>query len=137
MRITARLEYALRALLRLAAAAPAPVTARDLADTQGIPAGYVYDVLADLRRAGLVLGVPGRGGGYVLSPAAASMTVAEVLHALDGPDPAHDAADGPGAGGYLVARLHELWTAAESASEQILDRVTLADLARPGTARPQ
>lgn len=132
MRITARLEYALRALLGLAAAAPAPVTARDLADTQGIPAGYVYDVLADLRRAGLVLGVPGRGGGYVLSPAAASMTVAEVLRALDGPDPVDDAAEG-----YLVARLHELWTAAESASEQILDRVTLADLARPGTARPR
>jgi Rrf2 family protein len=131
MRITARLEYSVRALLGLAAATPGPVTARDLADSQHIPAGYVYDVLADLRRAELVQAVPGRGGGYRLNRAAGSITIGEVLRLLEGTEGAAPSPDEP-----LVARLHQLWSVAEGAAGEVLDGVTLAELASSRPARP-
>jgi Rrf2 family protein len=126
MQITARLEYSVRALVALAAARSGTVRARDLADAQRIPTGYVYDILADLRRVDLVQVVHGPRGGYALSPAAATMTIAEILGLLQGagPEVGYQPEDG------LVARLHRLWTVAESAATEILAQVTLADLAR-------
>jgi Rrf2 family protein len=127
--IPARIEYSVRALLALAVAEPATVTARVLADTQDIPPGYLYDVLADLRRADLVYAQRGSHGGYALTRPATEITVGGVIRLLDGTpaDVRHlpagrDGEDGP------TGRLHRLWDAANTASLRLLDEVTLADL---------
>jgi len=127
MRLPARIEYSLRALVALAACEPEAVKARTLADTQHIPAGYVYDVLADLRRVDLVYATRGYHGGYALTRPANRTTVGTVVRLLD------VAADLPRPSGEpavdaLTERLHRLWDNVNDASLRVLDQVTLADL---------
>jgi Rrf2 family protein len=124
MAVPKRIEYSVRALVALAAAEPATVNARILADTQDIPPGYLYDVLADLRRVELVSAVRGSHGGYALSRPAAEITLGSVVRLLDGP-PVSDLVDDP-----RSARLRDLWDAATRAGLSLLDSVTLADIAR-------
>src|SRR5690348_6500150 len=85
MRIPARIEYSLRALSALAAAAPDPVNARTLAQARHIPGGYVHTVLADLRRVDLVYAVRGSRGGYLLTRPPQEVTVGAVVRLLDNP----------------------------------------------------
>ncbi len=132
MRLPARLEYSVRALVALAVAEPARVNARVLADTQDIPAGYLYDVLADLRRADLVYAQRGSSGGYALTRPAAEITLGTVVRLLDGSTPDLRPEGGTDA---LAARLRDLWDDANRAGLQRLDEVTLADIA--GIAKPR
>jgi Rrf2 family protein len=125
-----RIEYSIRALVALAGAAPQTVKAQDVADAQAIPPGYLYDLLADLRRADLVQVQRGTGGGYVLAHPPASLTLGEIVRRLDG-------AGGPGQdppAGHApppdraIERLHSLWDRANRVRLDYLDAVTLADL---------
>jgi Rrf2 family protein len=129
MPIPARTEYALRAALALAAAQPATVKARVLADTQHIPPTYLYDVLADLRRADLVYVNQGQAGGYALTRPASSITIGQVLRLLHGEaGTSGRPAEQPGDSAGLVHRLHQVWGAADTATRRVLDGVTLADI---------
>lgn len=89
MRISARAEYAVRAVLELAVRQgddPAtPVTAETVAAQQNIPHKFLEGILGDLRRAGLVTSRRGGGGGYTLARPPARITVADVIRAVDGP----------------------------------------------------
>ncbi|HKT05351.1 MAG TPA: Rrf2 family transcriptional regulator [Rugosimonospora sp.] len=130
MRIPARIEYSLRALSALAAAAPEPVNARTLAEVQHIPAGYVYNVLADLRRADLVYALRGNHGGYALTRPPADTTVGTVVRLLgDAGTGEQDRRSGEPVTDALTARLQQWWDAANQASLSLLDQLTLADLA--------
>ena len=123
--VSARVDYAVRALLALAAAQPDTVNARRLADAGQIPPGYLYDVLADLRRAELVRVRLGPRGGYSLARPAAEVTLGAVLRLLDGAPAGPPARTGTG---ELAARLDRLWSAAAEASLRVLDGLTLADV---------
>ncbi|MGI5241665.1 RrF2 family transcriptional regulator [Dactylosporangium sp. CA-139066] len=125
-----RIEYSVRALVALAVAAPQTVKAQDVADAQDIPAGYLYDLLADLRRADLVQVQRGTGGGYVLARPAAELTLGEIVRLLDGPGAADPAAGGPE--DRSIERLRRLWERANRARLDYLDAVTLADLMHHG-----
>jgi Rrf2 family protein len=130
MRIPARIEYSLRALSALAAAAPDPVNARTLAEARHIPAGYVYNVLADLRRADLVYALRGNHGGYALTRPPQDVTVGTVVRLLGDTgitEPLR--VSGHAATDALTARLQHWWDAANQASLDLLDKLTLADLA--------
>ncbi|GAA2385339.1 Rrf2 family transcriptional regulator [Dactylosporangium salmoneum] len=118
-----RIEYSIRALVALAGAAPQTVKAQDVADAQDIPSGYVYDLLADLRRADLVQVQRGTGGGYQLAHPPADLTLGEIVRRLDGPgtDPPPDA-------DRSIERLRHLWERANRVRLDYLDAVTLADL---------
>lgn len=124
----ARIEYSLRALAALAVAEPATVNARVLADAQDIPASYLYDVLADLRRVDLVYSQRGNQGGYALTRPATEISLGAVVRLLAGspadlrPPSARTGADA------LAARLQQLWDAANQASLRLLDEVSLADI---------
>jgi Rrf2 family protein len=126
MVIPKRIEYSIRALIGLAVAEPATVNARVLADAQDIPHGYLYDVLADLRRVELVHVLRGSHGGYSLTRPADQITVGSVIRLLDGGPFLSPAELGDDATG---ARLHRLWAEANKAGLQLLDDVTLADIA--------
>jgi Rrf2 family protein len=128
MRITRRVEYCVRALVALAIAEPDPVKARVLAGTEDIPPGYLYDLLAELRRVELVHAMRGHHGGYRLARPAAEITLGEVIRLLDGaPVEPFAPATRDAAEEGLPARLRQLWDAANDESMRLLDEVTIAD----------
>lgn len=86
MRLSARSEYGLLALIDLASSGDArPLATRELAENRGIPAAFLEQLLADLRRAGLVRAIRGPRGGFILARPAAAITALDVVEALEGP----------------------------------------------------
>jgi Rrf2 family protein len=83
MRVTARLTYGLDALVELAAASR-PVKGQALAARHGLSVGFLENIMADLRRAGLVQSKRGAQGGYWLARPAEDTSVADVIRILDG-----------------------------------------------------
>jgi Rrf2 family protein len=129
MYITARTDYALRAMLALAAAQPHAVTAVRLSRMHCASLSYLYTVLAELGRAGFVRSRRGSEGGYVLNRDASDITIGEVVRAMEGPtfdgDGAlADRAEYDGA----AAHLPRVWLAANAALVRVLDQATLADV---------
>jgi Rrf2 family protein len=130
MQVSARGDYAVRAALGLAAAYPAITPAQKLADEQDMPYKFLEAVLADMRRAGLVQGIRGPEGGYVLKRPPTEITIGDVLRAVDGPlagvrgmRPEETEYEG------AAAHLSQLWVAVRSAVRSVVDEVTLAQLA--------
>ncbi|MDQ0791585.1 Rrf2 family transcriptional regulator [Streptomyces sp. B1I3] len=131
MRISARADYAVRAALQLAASRDAgPLKAEAIADAQDIPHKFLESILNDMRRGGLVLSQRGGNGGYRLSKPAESITIADVIRTVDGPlvsvrgvRPPELSYTGP------AESLLPLWVALRSNVREILDGVSLADVA--------
>ena len=92
MRVSTRGDYASRALLSLALRdnLAIPVSVRDLAERTGLPQPYLEQILLTLKSVGLVQSKRGVGGGYALARSAESITLAEVVAAVDGPIVAGD-----------------------------------------------
>lgn len=130
MRLTARVDYALRAACELAAAEGAPLTVERIATTQSIPASYLENILGSLRRSGLVLGRRGPEGGFVLARPAKQISLADVIRALEGPL-VHVRGERPDAVAYTgpATGLQHVWVALRAAERTILEQVTLADVA--------
>ena len=82
MRVSAKVDYALRALLELAAAGEGPVKGERLATAQQIPPKFLENILTELRRAEIVATQRGAEGGYRLAQPAGEITVADVIRAL-------------------------------------------------------
>ena len=85
MHISARIDYALRALSTLAARGGEPLTAEELAQAQGLPVRFLRAILNDLRRVGIVTSQRGNEGGYQLARPASEITIGEVFRRLEGP----------------------------------------------------
>ncbi len=134
MRISARADYAVRAVLELAVrqgdGPAAPVTAEAVAAEQGIPHKFLEGILGDLRRAGLVTSRRGGGGGYTLARRPSAITVADVIRAVDGPI-VSVRGERPTGLTYTGSAepLLPLWIALRANVRRILEGVTLADVA--------
>lgn len=125
---TSKVDYALRALLDLAAQAPGkPAQSREIAARQEIPESYLNQLLVTLRRAGLVRSVRGAAGGYVLGKEPHQLTTADVIRALHGQDFLGEAVgEGPNLpAAWVVRNLHQRLN---TTVQQELERTTLADL---------
>ncbi len=86
MRLTSKTAYGVQAMFDLAFHGRGrAVQARETADRQGIPLRYLEQILQDLRRAGLVEGKRGPGGGYALARPATEVRLSDLMAALDGP----------------------------------------------------
>jgi Rrf2 family protein len=86
MRVSAKSDYALRALIEMAGRTDGtPVSAEELGRLQDIPHGFLQAILADLRRAGVVVSQRGQSGGWRLGRSADKVSVADVIRAVDGP----------------------------------------------------
>jgi Rrf2 family protein len=86
VRVSAKSDYALRALIELASREDGgPVSAEELGRLQEIPHGFLQAILADLRRAGVVMSQRGQSGGWRMARGAESVSVADVIRAVDGP----------------------------------------------------
>ncbi|MFE2531242.1 RrF2 family transcriptional regulator [Streptomyces sp. NPDC059371] len=131
MRISARADYAVRAALQLAASRDeGPVKAEAIAEAQDIPHKFLEGILNDMRRSGLVLSQRGGNGGYRLARPAGEITIADVIRAVDGPlvsvrgvRPPDLSYTGP------AQSLLPLWIALRSNVREILEGVSLADVA--------
>ena len=110
-----------------------PVQVKGIARRQKIPEEYLGQIMVLLKRANLVHGTRGPGGGYYLTRPPESISVNEVLKILEGPLMDVDSRGQRGRlGSSIVAlRLIETWARAAEAAEKLLEEVTLADLCRP------
>lgn len=126
MRLTARVDYALRAMCALAAARPEIVSAERIAADESVPARFLQAILRDLRRAGWVSSRRGPTGGHTLAVDPASVTVADVIRAVDGPlalvrNLRPEQLEYTGSS----AHLQDLWVALRSVERQILEGTTI------------
>ncbi|MFO7251599.1 MAG: Rrf2 family transcriptional regulator [Actinomycetes bacterium] len=131
MRLSARVDYALRAAAELAAAGGgSPITVGELAKEQEMPPKYLENILLQMRRAGLVRGQRGPEGGYVLARPANQISLADVIRAVDGPL-ANVRGERPEHVGYTGAAqaLQRVWIALRAAERAILEEVTLEHIA--------
>lgn len=129
MRLSARVDYALRALAELAAAG-APRTVDQLSAAQTIPNKYLESILGELRRGGLLRSQRGPDGGYRLARPAGEISIADVIRALDG-ELANVRGSRPEHLEYhgAAAPLQEVWIALRASERSILESVTLAHVA--------
>lgn len=135
MRVSAKVDYAVRATVELAVAQqrsgpPRPVKAEALSRAQEIPLKFLENILQGLRQAGLVESRRGPDGGHLLARPAAEISIADVIRAIDGPL--------AGVGGRRpddlefngsAAPLKDVWIAVRSTLRLLLEEITLADVA--------
>jgi Rrf2 family protein len=130
MRLSARVDYALRAGVELAAAQDRAMTAERVATAQAIPGKYLEGILVQLRNAGLVRSQRGPDGGHRLARPAGQITLADVIRAVDGPL-ANVRGERPQNLDYRgsAAALQDVWIALRASERAVLEEVTLADVA--------
>ena len=85
MRVSAKADYAIRAMVELAAAGDGPVKGDRISQAQSIPIKFLENIMVDLRNAGLVRSQRGAEGGYWLARKAGEISLAQVIRAVDGP----------------------------------------------------
>ncbi len=136
MRVSAKADYAVRAAVELAAAALAepdgpPVKGDDVSRAQRIPVKFLENILVDLRQAGIVNSRRGPDGGYWLAQPDDEVSVADVIRAAEGPL-ASVRGEKPEDLGYdgAAESLREVWVALRSSLRDVLEHLTLADIAR-------
>ena len=134
MRVSAKVDYALRALAELAAAPPGgTVKAEQLATAQEIPLNFLENILLELRRAEIVASQRGTDGGYRLARAAADVSLADVIRAVDGPI-ATVRGGRPEDATYrgAAAGLRQVWIDLRTSKREVLEQTSLADLVDRG-----
>jgi Rrf2 family protein len=131
MRISAKVDYAVRAAVELAAApGKRPVKAEAIANAQGIPLNFLENILGELRHAGIVRSHRGAEGGFRLARPPDQVTVADIIRAVEGPlasvrgGPPEDAS-------YAGAAetLPRVWIAVRANLRKVVEHVTVADVA--------
>jgi Rrf2 family protein len=130
MRVSAKVDYALRAGAELAAAGDGPVKGERIAQAQGIPVKFLENILLDLRHAGLVHSQRGAEGGYWLALPADEISLADCIRAVEGPI-ANVRGVRPEQVEYsgVAKPLQDVWIALRASMRSVLEDVTLADLA--------
>jgi Rrf2 family protein len=131
MRITAKSDYALRALIEIARRVDgAPVSAEELGRLQDIPHGFLQAILADLRRSGVLIAQRGQSGGWRLNKDPDDVSVADVIRAVDGPLVSVYGLR-PEAVHYneAAAVLQHVWIASRHSLRDVLETVSVRQLA--------
>jgi Rrf2 family protein len=131
MRISAKEDYAVRAVMELAVAGGGPLTREQIAEAQKIPIAFLQNILIELRHAEIVEAQRGRDGGYRLARPASKITVADVVRAVSGPLATVRGVRPPAVDYNETALpLKHVWVALRSSVRGVLESVSLADLAR-------
>jgi len=132
MRISAKADYAVRAAIELAAAPDGKaVPAERIATSQGIPLNFLEHILSELRVAGVVRSQRGTDGGYRLAREPRRITIADIIRAVEGPlatvrGGKPEEAEYPG----VASQLPRVWIAVRKNLRNVVEHVTVADVAR-------
>ena len=130
VKVSAKSDYAVRAVLELAVAGEGPVKGERLSQSQEIPLKFLENILIDMRHAGLVRSQRGAEGGYWLARPPAEISVADVIRAVEGPlasvrgERPEDIEYPEGA-----ESLQRAWIAVRASLRGVAENVSLADLA--------
>jgi len=136
MKLSSKGRYAVSAMFDLAAYGNGdPVTAAQIAERQGIPLAYLEQLLAKLRRSGLVRTVRGPSGGYVLAKKPSALSIGEIIRAADGPvalaECVSGAASCPKSG---CCSTKTLWVKLSAKVSRVFDSTSLKDLCQEARA---
>lgn len=129
MRISAKVDYAVRAAVELAAAGDEPVKGDAIAEAQEIPVKFLENILGELKHSGIVASRRGAQGGYWLAKPADQVPLADIVRAVEGP-----LASVRGQGAEALeyhgeaAALQKVWVALRANIRAVLETVTLADV---------
>ena len=131
MRITAKVDYAVRAATELAAAGGGPVKGEALATAQHIPQKFLENILGDLRSARIVRSQRGADGGYWLAKPPEEISVADIIRAVEGPlaSVRGEAPEDVRYDGTAAESLQQVWIAVRASLRSVVEHVTLADIA--------
>jgi Rrf2 family cysteine metabolism transcriptional repressor len=133
MKVSSRAEYGMRALVDLALHyGQGPVQSRDIAARQGLPEAYLNQLMASLRRAGLLISKRGPTGGHTLSRPPGDIRLREAFEVLEG-----DASpwwcvevDDPNCAYVDGCGVRPVWMALKVAAENLLNELTLQDISK-------
>jgi Rrf2 family protein len=131
VRVSAKADYAVRAAVELASADSGPVKGEAIAQAQDIPLKFLENILGELKHDGLLRSQRGTEGGYWLALPPEEITIADVIRAVEGPlasvrGTSPDRLEYSGA----AEPLGRLWVAVRANLREVLESVTLADVAR-------
>jgi Rrf2 family protein len=131
LELTKRADYAIRATAAMAAAPDERLSVRRVATAQNIPIRFLPRVMSDLVGAGLVEGAPGRTGGYRLTRPATSISILDVVEAVEGDSRRRTCVlrGGPCQIGG-VCDVHHVFAAAQESMLEPLRMATIAGIAR-------
>lgn len=130
MHVTAKADYAMRAIIEISVAPEGRAKAEEIATAQDIPLGFLRGILTDLRRAGLIISQRSANGGFRLARPASEISIAEVVRSVEGPlaqvrGLRPNELDYPGP----AAPLRDVWIALRANLRAVLDHTTIADVA--------
>src|SRR3954451_691947 len=129
MRISAKVDYAVRASLELAAAGGDPIKGEAIADAQDIPLKFLENILGELKHTGIVSSRRGAQGGYWLGKAAGGGSPPRIVRAVEGPL-ASVRGQGPESLEYKgeAVPLQKVWIAVRANLRAVLEDTSLADV---------
>ncbi|MCB0870122.1 MAG: Rrf2 family transcriptional regulator [Solirubrobacterales bacterium] len=129
MRVSAKADYAVRAVAELAASPDGPVKGERLADSQDIPLQFLEHILLDLKHSGIVRARRGAKGGYWLAKPSEEVSIADVIRAVEGPIANVQSAP-PESITYSgsAKELQSVWIAVRASLREVLESTSLADL---------
>jgi Rrf2 family protein len=141
MRVSAKGEYATRAVLHLAMEYPEVVTIHQIAKRHCIPVKYLEQILLELKRGGILASRRGVHGGYLLSRAPGQISIGEVLQIVDSRfiEPTYARSDPESeypSPDNIDSSLKEIWTSVRIAVRKILFETSLADICDRSLRRP-
>jgi Rrf2 family protein len=131
MHVTAKADYAVRAVVELAAGSQdTPRKVDEVAQAQGIPVSFLENILTQLRSSGIVRSQRGPEGGYWLAQPAAQLNLAQVIRAVEGPlvgvrGQRPEEVEYQGS----AEPLQQVWIALRANLRKVLEHVTVADIA--------
>ncbi|HEX4436606.1 MAG TPA: Rrf2 family transcriptional regulator [Solirubrobacteraceae bacterium] len=131
MHVTAKADYAVRAVVELAESSQgSPRKVEDVAQAQGIPVSFLENILTQLRSSGVVRSQRGPEGGYWLAQPAKDLSLAQVIRAVEGPlvgvrGQRPEELEYSGS----AESLQQVWIALRANLRKVLDEVTVADVA--------
>lgn len=130
MELSLKSEYAILAMLELANnfVIDQPLQIRQIATQQNIPDRYLEQLLATLKRQGLVKSQRGAKGGYILARAPWEISLLEIIRGIEGYDPISEKNSKSGNDSASLSVILEVWEAAQKSASNVLDGCTLKDL---------
>jgi Rrf2 family protein len=130
VRVSAKVDYAVRAAVELAAGQSPPLKGELISQAQNIPLKFLENILGELRHAGIVRSQRGTEGGYWLARPAKEVSIADIIRAVEGPL-ASVRGSSPETLSYegKAAPLSKVWVAVRANLRAVLEEVTLADIA--------
>jgi Rrf2 family protein len=129
VRISAKVDYAVRAALELAAAGGDPIKGEAIADAQEIPLKFLENILGELKHTGIVASRRGAQGGYWLAKDADEVSLADIVRAVEGPL-ATVRGQGPESLSYKgeAEPLQKVWIALRANIREVMEDTSLADV---------